>query len=225
MGALTVEQRATTALKSGVPSTIVRSMADHAQLAPISIEQYHEMLKHGVLREGAPIELLNGMLVWKNRATAGEDPMTIGKPHTVACTNLILLNAQLIPLNAHLRSQNPVTLPTAHEPEPDGVIVAGRDPKRYLAHHPEPADIYCIIEVSDSSLDYDRGDKLQAYAEAAIRQYVIVNLIAMQVEVYEQPAPGEHRFASLKVSNPGQKVRLSLGNDKSLEVEAEQLLP
>ena len=200
-------------------------MSDHARLAPISIEQYHLMLKHGVLREGAPIELLNGMLVWKNRATAGEDPMTIGKPHTVVCDNLTVLNVLLIPLNCRMRSQMPVNLPSIHEPEPDGVIVTGTDTKRFLDHYPEAADICSLIEVSDSSIDYDQGDKLQAYAEAAIQQYIIVNLIEMKVEVYEQPVPAARRYASLLTFKPGQRVRLSLGNDKTLEVDVNKLLP
>jgi Uma2 family endonuclease len=223
MGASAVEQRATEQ-KSVIRGAVARSMVEHAQFAPISVEQYHQMLELGVLPEGSPIELLNGMLVWKNRATAGEDPMTIGKPHTVACTNLILLNSQLIPLNAHIRSQNPVTLPAMHEPEPDGAIVAGNDTRRYLTHHPEPAEIHCIIEVSDSSLEYDRGDKLQAYAKSAIPQYVIVNLIEKQIEIYQQPI-ADGRYSDKKVVPPGKLMQLACGSGKAIEISTDSILP
>ena len=55
-----------------------------------------------------------------------------------------------------VRSQNPVRLSDASEPQPDIAIILRR-PEGYLAAHPTPADVLLIIEVADSSLEYDRN--------------------------------------------------------------------
>ena len=54
-----------------------------------------------------------------------------------------------------------------------------------------------VIEVSDSSLDYDRGEKLQLYAEAGIREYWVINIPHFQVEVYRDPRGRKYRHKSV----------------------------
>ncbi|MFV2068254.1 MAG: Uma2 family endonuclease, partial [Pirellulales bacterium] len=56
--------------------------------------------------------------------------------------------------------------------------------------YPEPGDVFLLIEVADSSLDFDLGEKRDLYAEAAIREYWVVNLVEQQVDVFRQPREG-----------------------------------
>jgi Uma2 family endonuclease len=163
------------------------------RLARITVDQYDRMIKEGILKEGAPIELLDGLLVYKDRSTRGEDPMGIGIPHNLAVDLILQAVHQLVPLGCYVRIQGSVSLPRYDEPEPDATIVKGK-PRDYSKRLPGPQDIYCIIEVADSSLDFDRTTKLRIYAQSGIHQYVILNLIDLQAEVYEQPVPAEGRY-------------------------------
>jgi Uma2 family endonuclease len=63
----------------------------------------------------------------------------------------------------------------------------------YTTSHPTAADTLLLIEVSDSSLDYDCKTKAAVYAQAGIAEYWIVNLVAMQLMVYRRPVDGEYR--------------------------------
>jgi Uma2 family endonuclease len=82
-----------------------------------------------------------------------------------------------------VRCQNPIRLPINNsEPEPDVAWVT----RKHYEKHPEPEDILLVIEVAESSLDFDRGDKLEVYAEAGIPEYWIVNLIDDEIEVYRK---------------------------------------
>lgn len=75
-------------------------------------------------------------------------------------------------------------------PEPD---IAWVRPRRYSRGRPQTADVFLIIEVADSSLSYDRGDKAAIYAQAGIADYWIVNLRDRVVEVHRDPEPGGYR--------------------------------
>lgn len=85
-----------------------------------------------------------------------------------------------------LNCQDPVTLQRS-EPEPDLSIFREYDetPGR---RHPEPMDIILIVEVSDTTLAQDQGEKLRSYAAASIAHYWIVNLIDNRIEWYADPA-------------------------------------
>ncbi|NJL09574.1 MAG: Uma2 family endonuclease [Calothrix sp. SM1_7_51] len=93
---------------------------------------------------------------------------------------------RLISNNAVVRCQEPIILPADSEPEPDVVIARG-EPDDYLSNHPYPKDILLVIEVSNSTLDYDQTEKLSLYAEDQIQHYWIFNLVANQLERYSQP--------------------------------------
>jgi Uma2 family endonuclease len=85
-----------------------------------------------------------------------------------------------------VRVQNPIRIPhNDSEPEPDVVWTIDKD---YSRLHPQPpGDVLLVIEVAESSLEFDRDEKVPVYAEAGISDYWIVNLIAEQVDVYRNP--------------------------------------
>ncbi len=193
-------------------------------LARLNVDQYHSMIEAGILREGAPYELLDGLLVQKDRSARGEDSMTIGKRHNAAVKLLIILDRLLTAYGCHMQIQGPVTTSAHHEPEPDGAVVRG-GARDYLERNPGPADVLCVIEVSDSSLDHDRTNKLQIYAAAGIPQYVIVNLVDFQVEVFESPIPAESRYSQAKTLQAGAPLSLHVGGGTHLDVPVRDLLP
>jgi hypothetical protein len=182
------------------------------------------MVRAGILREGEPLELIGGVLVYKDRSERGEDPMTVGKRHNLVVKLLARLDPELARLGCHMQTQGPLSLPPYDEPEPDGLILRG-EPRGYLERVPQASDAACIIEVADSSLAYDRSQKLSLYARAGIEQYIIVNLRENVLEVYEGPIVDEARYAAMTVRRAGDGVSLRVPAGGRFEVETSRLLP
>ena len=181
------------------------------------------MIKAGIVHEGAPIELIDGVLLHKDRSASGEDPMSIGKEHRLVVSLLGELDAELARCGCHMQTQNPLSLPPYDEPEPDGAILRGR-PRAYTDRVPGAGDVGSVIEVADSSLAYDRKTKLALYACAGIPQYVIVNLNGRCIEIYEQPCP-DGSYQQIAVRRAGETVALRLADGERFELLAERILP
>ena len=73
------------------------------------------------------------------------------------------------------------------------MLVARGDDALYLAHHPEPAEIALVVEVSDTTYHRDRYEKYPAFAGSGIPVYWIVNLVMRRIEVYTDPGPEGYR--------------------------------
>lgn len=153
---------------SGAPDPLYR----------VSVEQYHDMIRKGIFKDGDPVELLEGVLVRK---------MTKHQPHCFATQTLRDLLPRLLPSGWFVIDQDPVTTADS-EPEPDVSVIRGTR-RQYLeqGRHPGPPETGLVIEVADSSLDHDRTTKYRVYARAGIPTYWIVNLVDRQVEVYTGP--------------------------------------
>lgn len=143
----------------------------------LSVEQYHEMIRAGILTEDDPVELLEGWLVTK---------MPKNPPHRLATQLTRESLARLWPAGWYVDAQEPITT-TESEPEPDVVVVRG-ERRQYRDRHPGPQDLALLVEVSDATLQRDRGAKKRLYARAGIAVYWIVNLLESQVEVYTDPS-------------------------------------
>ncbi len=201
------------------------SPPDTSRLARLDVDQYHRMLEKGILPEGAPIELLDGLLLYKDRSAVGEDPMSIGKRHSTAVNLLARVGGALVaPRGSFLQTQNPVTIGQVHEPEPDGAVVRG-GPRDYVARHPRPEDVSCVFEVSESSLEHDRTHKLRIYASAGISQYVIVNLVDDRLEVFEQPDARKGRYRRQAFLDANASLSLVTPDGERVEVPVRDLLP
>jgi Uma2 family endonuclease len=85
-----------------------------------------------------------------------------------------------------VRMQLPLDISPVSQPEPDIAVVRGtiRD---YAKAHPTTAEL--VVEVSESTLTYDRGEKASLYASAAIPEYWVLNLVDRCVEVCRDPIP------------------------------------
>lgn len=89
------------------------------------------------------------------------------------------------------------------EPQPDIALLRPRA-DTYATSNPRPADVLLVVEVADTSLDYDRGDKALLYARAGIPELWIANLSANRLEVYREPGPDGYRLRSLVL--PGERM-------------------
>lgn len=189
-------------------------------VVPLNVEQYHSMREAGILDEDAPVELIDGLLVYKDRGGA----VPVSPLHAFVTQRMMRLAPALEERGCHLRIENPITLPPSHEPEPDGAVVQGR-PENYLERHPGPGDVLCVIEVSDSSLRSDRTTKQRIYAAAGIAQFLIVNLIEGRIEVYEAPNGAEKCYGLVRILHRGDTVSFRVPGDRTLDVPVAEWLP
>ena len=187
-----------------------------------TVDEYHQMLAHGTLEDGAPFELLDGQVVHKIRGGA-EDPITINPQHATVVSRLADLNPKLKPLGCYLRTQSPVSLPPWNEPEPDGAIVRGTS-EDYAEQHPGATDVLCVIEAADASLRRNRGYKQSIYANSAIARYIILNLIDRVAEVYTEPMVGKGRYGQASTLTPKQTLVLPTAAGKTVHVPLKRLL-
>jgi Uma2 family endonuclease len=189
-------------------------------VVPLTVDQYHSMRENGILAEDEPVELIDGLLVYKDR---GGDNVPVSPLHSFVAHRMTRLSAALEEHGCHLRSENPITLPPSHEPEPDGAVVRGL-PEDYLDRHPGPADVACVIEIADSSLRNDRTTKQAVYAAAGIPQFVIVNLVESRIEVYEEPNVAERCYGVVRVLHRRDTISLRVADHK-VDVSVADWLP
>jgi Uma2 family endonuclease len=194
------------------------------RLAKLTVEQVHAMVECGILGEHEPLELIDGLLVYKDRSDHGEDPLTIGKKHNLVVKLLARLDPELSPRGCHMQMQGPLSLPPHDEPEPDGCILKGQ-PRDYSQRLPTAGDVTCVIEVAESSLESDRETKLRLYARNGIEQYVIVNLRDDVLEVYEEPIVENQRYGSIVKLGRGDTVDLHTASAEDLRVLVADVLP
>lgn len=193
-------------------STIFSELQGRVHFYPLSVGQYHRMIREGILPEGEPYELLDGQLVRKDRNEQGNDPMTVGENHATVVRKLARWREALLPRGCWIQTQMPITLGDDSEPEPDAAIVRGRE-EDFDGRHPSASDVVCVVEVADSSLQRDRVTKQRLYADASIGVYLIINLADRVVEFHDQPQPGTGRYARCVTLHPDSHITLPLGVD------------
>ncbi len=165
------------AIATPPPITPAPEFLENAGFRQFTVEEYHRMIRAGILIDGEPIELLEGWMVKK---------MSHGTPHDSCMDAFEGLLPTLLPADWFMRCQRAITL-TDSEPEPDYAIVRGPR-NRYRDTHPTTADIAVVVEFAVSSLRIDRVGKARIYARAAIPVYWVVNVVDRVIEVYTQPS-------------------------------------
>ena len=164
------------------------------------------MVQAGILGEDERVELLDGEV---------REMSPIGSRH-VACVNRLntLLNRH-VQGQAIVSIQNPIHLSDFSEPEPDIAVLHAR-PDYYDAALPVPDDVLLVIEIADSSLDYDREEKLPRYAQAMIAEVWIIDLVHESLERYVRPLHG--RYAETTTFQRGETVTTNLVTALSVAV-------
>jgi Uma2 family endonuclease len=159
----------------------------------LTVSEYHKMAEAGILTEDDRVELIHGEII---------EMSPIGSLHTSHVKRINKFLNKFLGDQAIVSVQDPVAINDYSEPEPDIAILRYRD-DFYKENHPSPTDIFMIIEVADTSLDYDRDTKLKLYANAGIPEFWIVNLEDEQIEVYKTPTRDAY-LSEEKISRNGQ---------------------
>jgi Uma2 family endonuclease len=188
-------------------SEMAASSSEHVRLRPITVEEYHRMGLAGILGSDERVELLNGRIL--------EMP-PIGPRHAYIVTGLYDLLRATFQGRAVVRSQQPLTLGSSSEPEPDVVLVCG-PPERYESAHPTAAEALLVVEVSDATLPFDRGEKLVAYAQGGVPEYWIVNLVDGVIEQFAEPDGA--KFREHRVAHAGERVTPRAFPDHAIAVD------
>jgi len=142
-----------------------------------SVKEYYRMAEAGVLRPDARVELLNGEII---------DMSPIGSTHAGTVKRFIRIFTKLARDRWVISAQDPLRLDDHSEPEPDFMLLKP-SPDDYTSRHPQPDEVFLLVEVADASLDYDREEKLPAYGHTGVCEVWIVNLRDQSLEVYREP--------------------------------------
>ena len=148
-----------------------------------NVTEYYRMAAAGVLSEDDRVELIEGEIIEMN---------PIGSRHAACVGRLTKFLERLAGDRVIVWVQNPVKVSDYSEPLPDVALLKPRDD--FYAHaNPQPTDVLLIIEVADSSVEYDREIKIPLYAEAGIPGVWLVNLPKEIIEMYTRPLDGTYQ--------------------------------
>lgn len=160
-----------------------------------TVRDFHHLVEAGHFTRADRIELINGEL-------------TIMPPigpehsyHTTRITNTLPLQ---LPAGVLLRMNEPITIPDHSEPQPDAAVVRGKA-DGYRKAHPGPKDVLLIIEVADSSAEFDVQIKSKLYARAGIPEYWVLNVKETALHVFT--GPSAKGYKSIEVLDAGDTVR------------------
>ncbi|MFQ3616012.1 MAG: Uma2 family endonuclease [Cyanobacteriota bacterium] len=191
-------------MKAGFATNSVTQQSRSAHSKRFTVQEYHRLVELGFLTEDDHIELIRGELI---------QMAAKGTAHETCITRLLRVLPLILGHRATLRCQSPITLAFDGEPEPDFAIVKNRDDD-YESAHPTPAETLLVMEVADSSLEYDRMVKLSLYAEASIPHYWLFNVIDRTLEAYSEPAeitPEQFGYLNRRIFTSGSAIALPVG--------------
>lgn len=151
-----------------------------------SVDEYYKMIELGMLRDYEKAEIIEGELIKK---------IAVGDRHAFIVDILTKFFVKNVSGDVLIRIQNPIRLSNFSEPEPDLVLadLTNYDGRR----HPRPEEVLLLMEVSDSTVKYDRDVRLPLYAAAEIREVWIVNLPSEIIEVYTKPRYGLYQLVEI----------------------------
>ena len=143
-----------------------------------TVDEYYKMVDAGILRDDDRVELIEGEIIQMS---------SMGSRHAAVVTRVTDVLIPFLKGRALLRPQLPLRLNEFNEPGPDIVVLKPR-PDFYASKHPGPADVFLVLEISDSSLRDDRDVKLPIYAAMRLPEVWIADLAGDEVLVYREPS-------------------------------------
>ena len=171
-----------------------------------TVAEYYAMADAGILSENDRVELLDGDLIVMP---------PIGDWHAASVDLFTNILPPSLQGRAIVRVQNPTRLDNNSEPQPDVMLLRWRD-DFYRNGHPAPGDVLLLIEVADSSAEFDRTVKLAAYARAGIPELWIVARAERRIEAYTDPT--RDSYDAVRHFGPGETVAPQAFPDITLEV-------
>jgi len=173
-----------------------------------TVEEYYRIAAAGVLREDDRVELIEGEII---------EMSPIGSRHAACVGRLTELLGDRARNVAMLWVQNPVQINDYSEPVPDVTLLRRRD-DFYAQAKPVPEDVLLIVEVSDSTVNYDRKVKLPLYARGGVTEMWLVNLPEELIEVYTRPLDGAYQ--ETRLVRRGESIPLASAGGLTFEADA-----
>lgn len=173
-----------------------------------TVAEFERMAELSILADQERVELIEGEIVVMSRI----------KSRHARCTSVLARDVILgLGKRAYVSVQNPIRLSDMTEPEPDLAVARPRDDE-YATAHPTPADLLLVIEVMETSADYDRRVKPPLYAREGIPETWLVDLDEPPlIEVYRRPNNG--RYTEMQTYFPGQTIAPEAFPDVVLAVD------
>jgi Uma2 family endonuclease len=173
----------------------------------ITVEEFDRMWESGVIGPEERLELIEGRLVRREM---------MNPPHASIMARTMRTVMRGLHDRAMVWSQLPFIANERSKPFPDFALVKLRD-DYYQARLPVPEDVLVVIEVSDSRLRFDRGEKLRLYAKVGIPEYWIVDVKKKAIETYR----GRHDlgYAAPVVAKKGDSVAFAAFPDVVFAVD------
>ncbi len=159
-----------------------------------TVEQYYRMAEAGILTPTDRVELIEGEII---------QMAPIGHKHAACVDRIAQLLVLTLTPQAVVRVQNPVRLSDRSEPQPDFAILKPRS-DFYVEEHPKPDDVLALVEVSDSTAQFDRTTKATLYARSGIQELWIVDLNVLAIEVLRLPS--SDGYQDVRVLRKGQSL-------------------
>jgi len=176
-----------------------------------NVHEYHRMVDAGILCEDDRVELIRGEVV---------EMSPIGPSHSAAVLRATQALVRMVGNRAIVGVQGSIRLDENDEPQPDICFLR---PKAdfYASGHAGPSDIFLIVEMADSSLEYDQTVKVQLYAETGVPEYWVADIRNDRVIAYANPDKDVYR--TVRTFHRGSTVAPQLLPDLSIPVDV--LLP
>ncbi|MCS7287663.1 MAG: Uma2 family endonuclease [Roseiflexus sp.] len=144
---------------------------------PFSVDEYQRMRETGILAEDDRVELIDGEVRIMS---------PVGPLHAAVVKRLNALLTKTVADHALISVQDPIRLDAFNEPQPDLAALRPR-PDYYAQQHPAPQDVFFVIEVADTSREYDRREKLPRYAAAGIPEAWLIDAAQETIEQHLDP--------------------------------------
>ncbi len=199
------------ARKAGSSRMNVPARTERVAPAPFqfTVAEYYRLGECGFLNPDGRVELINGQVVMMP---------PIDPPHAFGTHKTEKKLERLLGESFDVRCQHPLTLNETNEPMPDLAVVISRD---YSSKHPGPADTCLVIEVADSSLKQDLTTKRDLYAQAAIKEYWVLDICNRQLHVFTKPRKGSYMESRIFA----EVEEVTCSTVKALRLKVKELLP
>lgn len=179
-----------------------------------SVEEYYKLAQAGILSEDDRVELIEGEII---------EMVPIGSRHAACVNRLSQFFFNEVGEQAVVSVQNPIHLSEHSAPQPDLALLESR-PDYYADKHPGPEDVLLLVEVAESSQEYDRERKIPLYAQAKIPETWLVDLKKEVVFAYQEPSPETYRKTSKYKA--GEKLAFDAQKESiKIELGVEEILP
>ncbi|MFN8525593.1 MAG: Uma2 family endonuclease [Chloroflexota bacterium] len=159
-----------------------------------TVDEYYRMAEAGILDEDERVELIEGEIIQMS---------PIGPPHNGGVIKLTRLFGERFEGRALLAVQAEVRLDRRNQVHPDIALLRSRE-DYYRARHPSSADVHLIVEVAQSSLPYDLGQKAQLYARGGVLELWVMDVVGERLVVHRDPGPDG--YASVTVLGLQERV-------------------